>query len=83
MAMMVGLAAKMMTREELVDRLQEAIDKFKNAKLLNEDGKDEFQILAYECSLIIVKHSGIDPFDMAERVDKAQKNEELLKPGKS
>jgi len=69
--------------EFLVDRLEDQIKEYKEAKLLNKSEaeiKKQFEALAPHCMMILTKISGSDPTTLLDDMDKVERARNLIDP---
>jgi hypothetical protein len=79
------IMAQMMPEYKLIELLEEAISKYKEAQLLNypvETIKDKQMNMSFYCLLLEVKIVGNDkdPFAMTKEMDKIHRVYEMLNP---
>jgi hypothetical protein len=79
------MLASITPKELLVNQLEEAVNEFKDAKILgksDDEMDDLFQRLAVPCLLILTKINGAgkDPIEMMKRMNVLRKAHDLISP---
>lgn len=79
------LLASSMTKEQLVDRLDESLNEYKEAQLLNSDDQNEkLNFLAFNCTLLLAnlmtKGDMKNAMSTIADMQKMQDREKLFKP---
>lgn len=83
---MIAMMAFVSPEDFLVDRLDEKVKEFLEAKLLGkseEELQKIFKDLAPYCMMILTKIQGDDPMKMMDDIDKIEKARNLIEPHNS
>ena len=84
---MMAILVAVMSKEDIVGKLEESIMKYKEAILLNKSKEETdklFFIIGIASSMILMKLAGADdPISYLEDMDKIIKARDLLNPDKS
>ena len=81
---LIVLLAKAMTKEQIVDRMQQSIDQYKEAKLLGkEDLKKEEEDLLMSCHICILNNIDKDPMEIINEMEKVNKRVQFFESDKN
>lgn len=81
---LIVLLAKTMTKEQIVDRMQQSIDQYKEAKLLGkEDLKEEEEHLLMSCHICILNNIDKNPMEIINEMEKVNKRVQFFESDKN
>jgi hypothetical protein len=78
------IVAKSMSFDQIVEKLQESIDNYKEAKLLGKEGEEMETAIRHmdmTCHMMLINRSKDEPLDMIKKMDQMEKREKLFETG--
>ena len=77
------MLAKLMTKEQCIERLEESIDQYKEAKLLNNDVDQAENNLFMSCHLLVLNNLNGNANDIIKDMDEVKRSVEFFRTEKN
>lgn len=75
------MLAKMMSKDECMQRLEESIAEYKEAKLINQNVERAEQNVFMSCHLLILNNLDKDPAEIIKEMTDVQRSVDFFKTG--
>ena len=80
---MMIILGKMMSKEQIIQSLEEAIDEYKEAKLLGKDEKEKYDKVTFHCHMCIINSIDKNPFELMKEMDQSAARDKMFKVEKN
>jgi hypothetical protein len=75
--------AKLMTKDQIIEKMQEALDEYKEAKLIGKDLEDAEHMITMGCHMYVLNQMEGDAKDIVADMNMVSKSVNFFKTGKN